>query len=52
MPTKIKSLLGRENMQTQYSLLGIRVDLYFHDYELAIENGENGHSDKNIDYEI
>ena len=52
MPTKIKSLLGRENMQTQYSLLGIRVDLYFHDYELAIEIGENGHSDKNIDYEI
>ena len=23
-----------ENMQTQYSVLGYRIDLYFHDYKL------------------
>ena len=26
-----------ENMQTQYSVLGYRIDLYFHDYKLAAE---------------
>ena len=50
--TKIKSSFGRENMQTQYSVLGYRIDLCFHDYELAIEIDVNGHSEKNIDYEI
>ena len=28
------------------------MDLYFHDYKLAIEINENGHSERNIDYEI
>ena len=32
-----------ENMQTQYSVLGCRIDLYFHDYKVAIEVDENGH---------
>ena len=41
-----------ENMQTQYSVLGYRIDLYFHDYKLAIKVGEKGHEDRNIDYEI
>ena len=27
------------------------MDLYFHEYKLAIEIGKNGHSDRNIDYE-
>ena len=39
-------------MQTQYSMLGYRVNLYFHDYKLARGNDENGHSDRNIDDEI
>ena len=26
-----------ENMKNQYSVLGYRIDLYFHDYILAIE---------------
>ena len=26
-----------ENMQSQYSVLGYKIDLYFHDYRLAIE---------------
>ena len=41
-----------ENMQTQYSVLGYRIDLYFHDYKLAIEVDEKGHKDRNIDHEI
>ena len=35
----------------QYNVLGYRIDLYFHDYKLAIID-ENGHSDRNIDYKI
>ena len=38
-------------MQTQYNVLSYRIDLYFHDYKLAIEIDENGRSDKNFDYE-
>ena len=41
-----------ENMQTQYRVLSYRIDLYFHDYKLAIEVDEKGHKDKNIDHEI
>ena len=39
-------------MQTQCNVLSYRIDLYFHDYNLAIETDENRHSDRNIDYEI
>ena len=39
-------------MRTHYSVLGYRIDLYFHDYKFAIEIDENGRIDKNIDYEI
>ena len=28
------------------------IDLYFHDYQLAIETDENGRSDRNIDCKI
>ena len=41
-----------ENMQTQYSVLGYKIDLYFHAYKLAVETHEKGHKDRNIDYEI
>ena len=41
-----------KNMQTQYDVLGYRIDLYFHDCKLAIEIDENAHNDRNIDYEI
>lgn len=54
--TKKQSVLGAikrtfkgEIIQTRYSLLGYKIDLYFHDYKLAID--EYGHNDKNIDYE-
>ena len=40
-------------MQTQYSVLGCRVDLYIHGLIIySIEIDENGHSDRSIDYEI
>ena len=50
--TKVKSSFEGENMQTQYNMLGDRIDLYFHEYELAIEIGENGQSNGNIDYKV
>ena len=48
----IKDAFERENMQTQYSVLSYRIDLYFHKYKLPIEVDELGHSGRNIDYEI
>ena len=48
--TKIISSFEGEKMQTQYNVLSYRIELYFH--ELAIEIDENGLSDRNIDYEI
>ena len=33
----IKAAFEGENIQTQYSVLGYRIDLYFHEYKLAIE---------------
>ena len=48
----IKDTFEGEDMQTQYTVLGYRIDLYFHKYKLAIEVDELGHNDRNIDYEI
>ena len=39
-------------MQTQHSVLGYRIDLYFHDYKPAIQIHEKEHSNRNIDNEI
>ena len=39
-------------MQTQYSVLGYRIDLYFHKHKLAIEVNELGHADRNLNNEI
>ena len=50
--TKIMSSFEGENMQTQYNVLGYKIDLCFHDYKLAIEIDENRHSERNIDYKI
>ena len=41
-----------ENMQTQYSVLGYKIDRYFYDYKLAIQIDEKGHKDRNINHEI
>ena len=40
-----------ESMQTQCSVIGYRINLYFHDYKLAIEVDEKGHKHRNIDHE-
>ena len=48
----IKDTFEGENIQTQYNVLGHRIDLYFHEYKLAIEVDELGHTDRNINNEI
>ena len=48
----IKDTFEGENIQNQYSALGYRIDLYFHECKLANEVGELGHTDKNINNEI
>ena len=50
--TRIVSSFEKKNMQTQYDVSVYRIDLYFHDYKLAIEIDENGRSDRNINYQI
>ena len=50
--TEIMSLFEGENNQMQCKVLSYRIDIYFHDYKLAIDKDENGHSNKNIDDKI
>ena len=47
----IKDAFDGEDMQTQYSVLGYRIDLYFHKHKLAIEVDELGHTDENLSNE-
>ena len=48
----IKDVFEGQDMQTQYTVIGYRIDLYFHEYKLAIEVDELDHNDRNIDNEI
>ena len=48
----IKNALEGEDMQTQYTAIGYRIDIYFHEYKLAIEVDELDHNNRNLDYEI
>ena len=48
----IKDAFEGEDMQTQSTVIGYRIDLYFHRYKLAIEVDELGHNDRNINHEI
>ena len=48
----IKDTFEGENIQTQYSVLSCRIDLYFHEYKFAIEVDELGHTNRNINNEI
>ena len=48
----IKDTFEGENVQTQYSVLGYRIDLYFHEYKLAIEVDELVHTNRNINNKI
>ena len=47
-----KKTFEGEDIQTEYNVLCFRVDIYFHEYKLAIVVDEYGHNDRNIDYEI
>ena len=38
----IMDVFEEENMQTQYSVLGHKIDPYFHDHKLTVEIDENG----------
>ena len=48
----IKDAFEGEDMQTQYTVSGYRIELYFHKFKLAIDVDELGHNDRNIYYEI
>ena len=51
----IKSIIYKfkaEDIRIQYTVLGRRIDLCFHQYNFAIEIDELGHNDRNTDYEI
>ena len=46
----IKNAFEGKNVQSQYTVLSYRIDLYFHKYKFAIEIDELGHNDRNIDF--
>ena len=48
----IKGAFEEEDIQTQYTVIGYRIDLYFHKHKLAIEVDELGHADRNVNNEI
>ena len=48
----IKDAFERQDMQTQYSVLGYRIYIYFPKHKLAIEVDELGHADKNLSNKI
>ena len=48
----IKDVFEGEDIQTQYSVLSYRIDLYFHKYKLSTEVDELGHADRNVNNEI
>ena len=39
-------------METKYSVLGYRIDLYFHKHKLAIKVDELVHANRNLNNEI
>ena len=40
-----------ENIETKYRVLKYKIDLYFHDYKLAVEIDEKGHKGRNSEHE-
>ena len=48
----IKKAFEGENIQSHYRVLGSETDIYFHDYELAVEIDEYNHEDRDIGCEI
>ena len=50
--TVLTDAFEEENIQIQYSVLGYKIDFYFHEYHLAVEVDELNHNNRNIGYEI
>ena len=50
--SKIVTLFATKKIMLQHNVLGYRIDAYFPKYKLAIEVDEQGHNDRDIDYEI
>ena len=48
----IKDAFEKEDMQTQYTVVGYRIDLCFHKHKFAIELDELGHADRNLTNEM
>ena len=49
--SKLATLFAAEEIILQHNVLDFRIDAYFSKYKLAVEVDEQGHRDKNIDYE-
>ena len=47
-----KDAFEEEDIQTQYTVIGYRIDLYFYKHKLEIEVDELGHADRNLNNEI
>ena len=47
----IKDAFEGEDMQTQYTVIGYKIGLYFHKHKLAIQVDELGHVDRNLNNE-
>ena len=50
--TQGQSIFAAEEIILQHNVLSYRIDAYFPKYKLAIEVDEQGHNDRNTDYEI
>ena len=50
--SKIVTIFVAEEIILQHNVLAYRNDAYFPKYKLAIEVDEQGHNDRDIDYEI
>ena len=50
--SKIVTLFAAEDVILQHNVLGYRINAYFPKYKLAIEIDEQGHNNRDIDFEI
>ena len=50
--SKIVTIFAVEAIILQHNVLGNRIDAYFPKYKLEIKIDEQGHNDRDIDYEI
>ena len=50
--SKIKVIFSAQEILFQHHLLSYYIDAYFPKYKLAIEVDEQGHNDRDIEYEI